>query len=181
MLYPISFDLVSTFYYYDELTPTAQAAARKNIMIPEQDAHDEKIAALSYFVSRCRLARLKRKAGHAKPGTESIHYLINDKMHIRRIINGSAALHKARKKGEAYIIPFIRSNRTIFTINGDYVYYDCQTKMIAMIIDEKHFHLNQEYNAVATPAYIDVNGRGPAYHDWLYRMHHRIKFFMIRS
>lgn len=181
MLYPISFDLVSAFYYYDELTPAAQAAARRNIMIPEQDAHDEKIAALSYFVSRCKLARLKRKAGHPTPGAESIHTVINDRMHIRRIINGSAALYKARDQGESYIIPYIRSNRTIFTINGDYVYLDCQTSMIAMITNGNHYHLNQEYHQIARQPYIDVNERGTAYHDWLYRMHHRIKFFMIRS
>lgn len=174
-------NIYDNFYYYDELTPAAQAAARKNVMVPEKAAHDEQIAGLAYWVSRCKLARLKRKAGHATPGAESIHALINNPLHIRRIINGSAALYKARDLGDAYIIPYIRSNRTIFTIDGDYVFYDCQVKGIALITNENYFYLNQEQNAVAVPAYIDVNDRGPAFHDWLYRMHHRIKFFMIRS
>lgn len=167
--FPISFDLLSKFYYFDELSEAAQEAAKKNILIPELDAHWERLIALSYFVDRCKLARLKRKAGHATPGSESIHTLINDRNHIKRLINGAQALYKIRAQGDRYLIPFIRANLTIFTVDGDYVYLDCQTSSVALITNEKHFHLNQEYHQVARQPYIDVNERGPAYHDRLYR------------
>lgn len=178
--YPISFDLLQKFYYYDELSSEAQAAARKNIVIPEVAAHEEHIARLQFFVSRCKLARLKRKHGHATPGSESIHELINDRNHIKRLINGSGALHKIRSQGDRYLLPYIRQNRTIFTVNGDYVFLDCETCMIALVTNETFYHLNEEQNQVARQPYIEVNQRGPAYHDQLYKMHDKIKRLMIR-
>lgn len=178
--FPISFDLLQKFYYYDELSSEAKAAARKNIVIPEVAAHQEHIARLQFFVSRCKLARLKRKHGHATPGAESIHELINDRNHIKRLINGSGALTKIRRQGDQYLIPFIRANKTIYTVNGDYVFLDCETCMIALVTNETFYHLNEQQNQVARQPYVDVNKRGPAYHDQLYRMHDKIKRLMIR-
>lgn len=177
---PISLDVLKKFYYYDELSREAQAAARKNIVVPEVAAHDENICRLQLFVSRCKLARLKRNHGKAKPGHESIHELINDRDHIKRVINGSAALTKIRCEGDPYLIRFIRANKAIFTVSGDYVFLDCETCMIALVTNESFYHLNHEQNQVARQPYIDVNERGPAYHDQLYRMHDKIKRLMIR-
>lgn len=178
--YPIPFDLLEKFYYYDELSGEAQKAARKNIVVPEVVAHRARIGNILHFVNRCKLARVKRNQEAATPGAGSIHTLINDRNHIKRLINGSQALYKIRSQGDDYLIRYIRDNRTIFTAEGDYVYLDCETCMIALVTNEMFYHLNAEQNQVARQPYIDVNQRGPAYHAWLYRMHHRIKHFMIR-
>lgn len=153
---------VNKFFYYDELSQEAQAQARINVLVPEYEAKARNIAqALQTWKDN------KNKA-------------INDPSHIRRLINGSAALRKVKAQGDKYLIPYIRQNVTIFTNNGEYVYYikDC----VEIVSKGKRYKLNgNDVKQLAIQAYIDVNDRGPAYHRWLYNMHHKIKHFMIRQ
>lgn len=153
---------VNKFFYYDELSQEAQAQARINVLVPEYEAKARNIAqALQTWKDN------KNKA-------------INDPSHIRRLINGSAALRKVKAQGDKYLIPYIRQNVTIFTNNGEYVYYikDC----VGIVSKGKRYKLNgNDVKQLAIQAYIDVNDRGPAYHRWLYNMHHKIKHFMIRQ
>lgn len=146
--------------YYDELTPAAQAEARRNIAASVQAGNSRNIAkALRAYVQDANRA-------------------INDPLHIKRVINGGEAWRKIRQEGDAYLIRFIRSNRVIFTPCGAYVAYVERFTMFKA--GREYIPTDDEQKALRTP-YIDVNGRGPAFHDWLYRMHHKIKFFMIRG
>lgn len=146
--------------YYDELPPSAQAQARRNVAASVQTYHGRNIGK-AFFKFQCDPNRA-----------------INDPLHIRRIINGGEAWRKIRQEGDSYLIRFIRSNRVIFTECGAYV---AHVTSFTMFIDGREYiPTPNEQKALRTP-YIDVNGRGPAFHDWLYRMHHKIKFFMIRA
>ena len=151
---------LSKLFYYDELTPAAQAEARRNVAA-SVSCHHGRYIARSWF---------KFKADPNKA--------INDPLHIRRVINNGEAWRKIRQEGDAYLIRFIRSNRVIFTSCGAYVAHVSAFTM---------FSCGQEYipppvqQVALKQPYIDVNARGPAFHDWLYRMHHKIKFFMIRG
>lgn len=146
--------------YYDELTPAAQAEARRNM-------------AASVALWRKRDINALRGEYLA-----NIHRAINDPYHIRRFINGQSAHNKIRDLGDAYLIPYIRANKVIFTECGAYVQY---LKRFTMIIEGREWLPTAEQQRALRMPYIDVNGRGPAFHDWLYRMHHKIKFFMIRG
>ncbi|AIA64683.1 hypothetical protein HL10_gp153 [Cronobacter phage CR8] len=146
--------------YYDELTPAAQAQARRNAIASEA-IHRKK---------HIEEARQRFKADPNKA--------INDPYHIRKLYNGGAAGRKIRQEGDAYTIRFIRSNRMIFTECGAYVYY---VTAFGMIKEGREYIPTAEQQKELRTPYIDVNGRGPAFHDWLYRMHHKIKFFMIRG
>lgn len=146
--------------YYDELTPAAQAEARRNVAASVQTYHGRNIGKAFFKFQR------------------DPHGAINDPLHIRRIINGGEAWRKIRQEGDAYLIRFIRSNKVIFTECGAYVAY---VSSFTVFIDGlEYIPTAEQQKALRTP-YIDVNGRGPAFHDWLYRMHHKIKFFMIRG
>lgn len=148
------------FFYYDELDQAAQQQAKINVMIPEIEGHKGRLAEA------------------AETWKTNKHKAINDPMHIKRLINGSTALRKVKQQGDDYLIPFIRQNLTIFTDKGDYVYY---MGTVAIISEGITYLICDPGPArLAKQAYIDVNDRGPTYHDWLYRMHHRIKHFMIR-
>jgi len=153
---------VNKFFYYDELSQEAQAQARINVLVPEYEARSRDIKkALSAWC-------------------EDSNKAINDPYHIRKLFNGSAALRKVKQFGNDYLIRYIRDNRTIFTDNGDYVYYikEC----VEVVTNGKRLKLNSdEVKQLAIEAYCDVNDRGPAYHRWLYNMHHKIKHFMIRQ
>lgn len=146
--------------YYDELTPAAQAEARRNVAASVQIHHKRGIdKAYWQYIANPNKA-------------------INDPFHIRRIINGGEAWRKIRREGDGYLIRFIRSNKVIFTECGAYVYY---LERFMMIIEGREWlPTDQDQKALRGP-YIAVNERGPAFHDWLYRMHHKIKFFMIRG
>lgn len=146
--------------YYDELTPAAQAEARRNVAASVQTYHGRAIGKAFFKYQR------------------DPHGAINDPLHIRRIINGGEAWRKIRQEGDAYLIRFIRSNRVIFTPCGAYVAY---VDSFTMFIDGLEYIPTAEQQKALRMPYIDVNGRGPAFHDWLYRMHHKIKFFMIRG
>lgn len=134
--------------YYDELSPAAQTAARFNVMIPELEANTRRLAT----------ARQVWRA--------DIHKAINDAHHVRRLMNGAQALYKARRMGNEYVIPYIRSNRTIFTECGAYVYY---IKSFTVIKNGVEYPLTEEESAPLRDAYIAVNERGPDYHDRLHR------------
>lgn len=87
-------------FYYDELSDQAKAAARANVVIPEVEA-------------------LIRNVGNARNAwKENIHRAINDPYHVRRIYNGQMALYKIRHQGDAYLIPYIRQNCTIYLADG---------------------------------------------------------------
>jgi hypothetical protein len=146
--------------YYDELTPAAQAEARRNIAASVALWRKRDINALrgDYLVN--------------------IHRAINDPYHIRRFINGQSAHNKIRDLGDTYLIPYIRANKVIFTECGAYVYY---LERFMMVIEGREWlPTDQDQKALRGP-YNTVNERGPAFHDWLYGMHHKIKFFMIRG
>ena len=146
--------------YYDELTPAAQAEARRNVAASVQTYHGRNIGKAFFNFQR------------------DPHGAINDPHHIRRIINGGQAWEKIRKQGNDYLIRFIRDNKVIFTPCGAYVSY---VRAFTMFIDGlEYIPTDKQQKTLRTP-YIDVNERGPAFHDWLYRMHHKIKFFMIRA
>ena len=146
--------------YYDELTPAAQAEARRNM-------------AASVALWRKRDINALRGDYLA-----NIHKAINDPLHIRRFINGQSAHNKIRDLGDSYLIPYIRCNKVIFTECGAYVYY--LERFMMVIGGREWLPTDQDQKALRGP-YIAVNERGPAFHDWLYRMHHKIKFFMIRG
>lgn len=172
---------VNKFFYYDELSQEAQAQARINVVVPEIAARQESIAHWKMFISLAKVNEMRKRAGSKlKPDAVTIHTLINDRLHHRRFVNGSQAYYKIKQNKNDYLIRFIRSNVTIFTDKGDYVYY---IKNYVEIISEGkvHFIDNNEQKQLAIQAYIDVNDRGPAYHRWLYNMHHKIKHFMIRQ
>lgn len=145
--------------YYDELTPAAQAEARRNIAASEKAGHSRNVA----------------KAFRAY--AEDANKAINDPLHIKRVINGGQAWRKIRQEGDAYLIRFIRSNRVTFTECGAYVSYVTAFTLIKE--GREYIPTDDEQKALRMP-YIDVNARGPDYHNWLYKMHHKIKHFMIR-
>jgi len=153
---------VNKFFYYDELSTEAQAQARINILVPEYEARKREIKeALSAWCTNSNKA-------------------INDPYHIRRLFNGGAALRKVKQFGNDYLIRFIRDNRTIFTDKGDYVYYikEC----VELVSQGSNIKLNSDnVKQLAIQAYIDVNHRGPDFHDNLYRTWHKIKFRMITN
>lgn len=163
--------------YYDELTPAAQAEARINILVPEQLARDERLALWRYHLAQATVNRLKVKKGYTAQGT-TIHTFINDTKRVKRFLNGQRALQKVKQQGDAYLIRFIRDNRTIFTECGAYVAY---YKDFSLIKNGQPYYLSDDQQKALRQPYIDVNARGIAYHDWLYRMHHKIKFFMVRG
>lgn len=145
--------------YYDELTPQAQAKARRNVTASEAIANSRDIekAYWQYVASPNRA--------------------INDPLHIRRVFNGQTASIKIRKMGDAYLIPFIRSNRIVFTDCGGYVYY---LKQFVIIKGCREYIPTSDEQKLLRNPYIDINDRGPVYHAWLYGMHHKVKHFMIR-
>lgn len=151
---------ITKFFYYDELSEEAKAQARINVLVPEYEARSRDIKkALSAWC-------------------EDSNKAINDPYHIRKLFNGSEALRKVKQFGNDYLIRYIRDNRTIFTDNGDYVYYikEC----VEVVTQGKRLKLNSdEVKQLAIEAYCDVNDRGPNYHNNLYRTWHRIKHFMI--
>ncbi|URC22772.1 hypothetical protein KASHIRA_01980 [Serratia phage vB_SmaM-Kashira] len=140
---------LSKLFYFDELTPAAQEQARVNVMIPELEAKSKNI-----YKARAQYMESPNKA-------------INDPHHIRRLINGSQAIYKARAMGDKYLLPYLRQNCTIFTECGAYVYYLGRVSVVAGGITT--LICDPDQSRIATQAYIDVNERGPAYHDRLYR------------
>lgn len=152
---------VNRFFYYDELSSEAKEQARQNVLLPEYEERERNIkkAYREYL---------------ANPNEA-----INDPYHIRRLINGGEALRKVKQYGNDYLIRFIRSNHTIFTDKGDYVYYS--SGCVEVITECNRLRLdNDEVKQLANKAYCEVNDRGPSYHDNLYRTWHRIKHLMIR-
>lgn len=80
--------------YYDELTIEAQKEARRNVAASEAIANTRNIEKTYWqYVANPNRA-------------------INDPLHMRRLVDGQEASQKIRKMGDAYLIPFIRSNRT---------------------------------------------------------------------
>lgn len=144
--------------YYDELTPAAQAEARWNI-------------AASVALWRKRDINALRGDYLA-----NIHRAINDPYHIRRFINGQSAHNKIRDLGDAYLIPYIRANKVIFTECGAYVYY---LKRFTMFIEGREWLPTDQDQKALTAPYIAANQRGPDYHQWLYATHSRIKRNMV--
>lgn len=152
---------VKQFFYFDELSSEAKQQARINVMIPEIEAHKNRLA-------------IAAEVWKANP-----HKAINDPMHIKCLINVSEALRKVKLQGDKYLLAYIRQNCTIFTDKGDYVYY--VTRCCEIVSQGKHYKLDSdEVKQLAIQAYIDVNARGPAYHRELYRMWDHVKHFMIR-
>lgn len=151
---------ITKFFYYDELSDEAKAQARINVLVPEYEARSRDIK--------------KALSAWCKDSNKAI----NDPYHIRKLFNGGAALRKVKQFGNDYLIRYIRDNRTIFTDQGDYVYYiqEC----VEVVTQGKRFKLdNPDTKQLAIEAYNDVNIRGICYHDNLYRTWHRIKHFMI--
>lgn len=141
---------VEKFFYYDELSDVAKAQARINVLVPEYEAKSREI--------KKALADWNKNKNKA----------INDPCHIKRLHNGTAALRKVKQFGDDYLLRFIRDNRTIFTDGGDYVYYikEC----VEVVTHGKRLKLDSdEVKQLARDAYCDVNDRGPAYHNNLYR------------
>jgi hypothetical protein len=140
---------LSKLFYFDELTPAAQEQARINVMIPE-------------FEAKAKNIEKARQAYRDNPNKA-----INDLHHIKRLINGSQAIYKARAMGDKYMLPYLRQNCTIFTECGAYVYY---LGCITAISEGASIEIwGPEESKTAIQAYIDVNARGPAYHSRLYR------------
>lgn len=150
--------MINELKYYDELSITAQLAARVNIIADLQNHHRNRIAQA--------IASFKNDP----------HKVINDTKHISRLINGAKALYSVRHYGDDYLIKFIRDNRLIFTPRGSYIAY---SNGFTMIIGGKEYTPTASQQKALRELYITVNERGPSYYDWLYRMHHKIKFFMI--
>lgn len=150
---------LSELYYYDELTQSAQAEARRNVAASVETYHGRSIGKAFFKFQR------------------DPHKAINDPLHIKRIINGGESWRKIRREGDSYLTRFIRSNRVIFTECGAYVAY---VSSFTMFIDGLEYIPTATQQKALRGPYIDVNGRGPDYHDWLYKMHHKIKHFMIR-
>lgn len=139
---------LSKLFYFDELTPAAQEQARINVMIPEFEAKAKNIEK-AYWQYR-----------------DNPNKAINDPYHIKRLINGSQAIYKTRAMGDKYMLPYLRQNCTIFTECGAYVYY---LFSFSIISGGERVALNAEQQREIRQPYIDVNERGPAYHDRLYR------------
>lgn len=172
---------VREFFYYDELSQEAQEQARINIQVPELAARQEAIAHWKMFIAIAKTNEMRKRSGSTLNGDAvTIHTLINNRLHHKRFVNGSQAYYKIKENKADYLIRYIRSNLTIFTDKGDYVYY---IKNCVEIISkgDVYFINDTEQKQLAIQAYIDVNDRGPAYHRWLYDMHHKIKHYMIRQ
>lgn len=107
------------------------------------------------------------------------HKAINDPNHIKRVINGLTAWKNIRLKGNDYLIPYIRSNRICLTECGSYIALHGKDFIIYQNGGER-FATAVESTKMIQP-YIEVNQRGPTYHQWLYNMHHKVKHFMIRK
>lgn len=167
----------TTLKYYDELTPEAQAQARMNILVPVKINLASLKAEAKYSVSVARLNRLRAAKGHPVQGV-TINSLVNDPYHISQFFYSENVLRKVERLGDAYLLPYIRENRCIFTPCGAYVVY---TGIFELIHDGKIYIPTPEEQKALREPYIVVNERGPAFHDWLYRMHHKIKFYMIRG
>lgn len=144
--------------YYDELTPAAQAEARRNM-------------AASVALWRKREINAMRGEYLA-----NINRAINDPYHVRRFINGQSAHNKIRGLGDAYLIPYIRANKVIFTDCGAYV---CYLERFTLIIGGREWLPTDQDQKTLTAPYIAVNQRGPDYHQWLYATHSRIKRNMV--
>ena len=144
--------------YYDELSIAAQLTARVNIIADLENHHRKRIAQT--------IASFKNDP----------HKVINDTKHIQRLINGAKALYSVRHYGDDYLIRFIRDNRLIFTPGGSYITY---SNGFMMIIGGKEYTPTTSQQKALRELYIAINERGPSYHDWLYRIHHKIKNFMI--
>lgn len=149
--------MIQDLKYYDELSITAQLAARVNIMADLQNHHRKRIAQV--------IASFKNDP----------HKVINDTKHIQRLINGAKALYSVRHYGNDYLIRFIRDNRLIFTPRGSYIAY---SNGFIMIIGGKEYIPTASQQKALRGLYIAINERGPSYHEWLYKMHHKIKIFM---
>lgn len=140
---------LSKLFYYDELSPEAQEQAKINVMIPEFEAKSKNIGKAYWQYM------------------DNPNKAINDPNHIKRLINGSQAIYKARAMGDKYLLPYLRQNCTIFTACGAYVYYLGRVSVVAGGVTT--LICDPEESRIATRAYIDVNERGPTYHDRLYR------------
>lgn len=140
---------LSKLFYYDELSPEAQEQAKINVMIPEFEAKTKRIEE-AYQSFR------------ANPNKA-----INDPKHIKRLINGSQAIYKARLMGDKYLLSYIRQNCTIFTECGAYVYYLGSVAVVSGGVTT--LVCDPDKSKIATQAYTEVNRRGRAYHCRLYR------------
>lgn len=150
--------MIQGLKYYDELSIAAQLAARINIIADLKNHHRRRIAqAIAIFKN-------------------NPHKVINDTKHIQRLINGEKALYSVRHYGDDYLIKFIRDNRLIFTPRGSYIAYN---NGFIMIIGGKEYIPTASQQKALRGLYIAINERGPSYHEWLYKMHHKIKIFMI--
>lgn len=144
--------------YYDELAPSTQAQARLNVIASVKSPNGRHIAqALRAYVADRNRA-------------------INDPHHIPRLLNGQKALQKIRDDAESYLIPFIRANKLIFTSCGAYVTY---VHFFTLFVKGKEYLPTPSQQTTLRDPYIDVNRRGPDYHEWLYRMHRYIIRYMI--
>lgn len=150
---------LSNLKYYDELSPAAQSAARRNVAASVEVAKNRDISKAFYT--------WRKNKDHA----------INDPLHIKRLVNSQKAFKEIRTKGNAFLIPYIRANRVVFTDCGAYVYY--VERFTMFIHGGEYIPTAEEQKALRTP-YIEANERGADFHKWLYDMHHKIKHFMIR-
>lgn len=169
------------FFYFDELSSEAKQQARINVMVPEETAREESFSWWRLALSMAKLNSLKQKRGLPLPKDAfTIHTLINNRLHHKRLINGSQAYYKVKAQGDKYLLSYIRDNCTIFTDKGEYVFYDWDTMSIVIVSQGDYYHLDSdEKKSLAKQSYIAINARGPAYHDSLYRMWHRVKHYMI--
>lgn len=150
--------MIQNLKYYDELSIAAQLAARVNIITDLKNHHRRRIdQAVASFKN-------------------NPHKVINDTKHIQRLINGAKALYSVRHYGNDYLIRFIRDNRLIFTPRGSYIAY---SNGFMMIIGGKEYIPTASQQKALRELYIAINERGKSYHEWLYKMHHKIKIFMI--
>lgn len=161
-------------FYFDELLEVAQKEALRNVFLPEITAHEERIESAKLFLTFVKIERLKRRQGlpYKRDLIKQFNQMINDRYHIKRIINGAQALYKWRKQGNAYAVPYVRSNRTIFTVDGGYVTYVGEFSIVRGF---SYYAPTSEEIAVMRDAYIAVNQRGPGYHDELFRRLNKIK------